>query len=209
MSQTVNRFRQRRARLLRAMIETMHQSLGRDIHILDVGGRSKYWENVGLKGVSRITILNNEPTELHKYAHSATFEPVVGDACDLANFGDKSIDLVHSNSVIEHVGSWNNMQRMALELLRVGRRGWVQTPAWEFPVEPHHRLPFVHWLSAPAQRALLRVSPRYPGASLDERRRHVERINLVSKAEFQTLFPSLEVITERVAGWPKSFVALW
>ena len=68
----------------------------------------------------------------------------VGDACDLAGYPDRSVDLVHSNSVIEHVGGWPRMAAMAGELMRVARAGWVQTPAWEFPIEPHFHAPLVH-----------------------------------------------------------------
>ena len=65
----------------------------------------------------------------------------VGDARNLSEYADGSVDLVHSNSVIEHVGGWADMRAMADEMMRIGRSGWMQTPAWEFPVEPHFRAP--------------------------------------------------------------------
>ena len=40
---SVNRFRQKRGRLLRQQIEALADRLGRDIVILDVGGRPDYW----------------------------------------------------------------------------------------------------------------------------------------------------------------------
>ena len=43
---TVNRFRKARGGILRAQIARLADHLGRDIRILDVGGRPDYWRNV-------------------------------------------------------------------------------------------------------------------------------------------------------------------
>ncbi|WP_255695553.1 methyltransferase domain-containing protein [Rhodohalobacter sp. 614A] len=56
------------------------------------------------------------------------FQYVQGDALDMHMFEDKSFDVVFSNSVIEHVGSFENQRRFADEVRRVGKAYWVQTP---------------------------------------------------------------------------------
>lgn len=205
---TVNRFRKARGLLLANQIEKIKSELGRDIRILDVGGRADYWNNVGFKGISHITILNYSKEELQYDAPAAIFEKKVGDARDLSEYGDKSFDLVHSNSVIEHVGHWQDMDAMARELTRVGKSGWVQTPAWEFPIEPHFRAPFLHWFAPPLRRSLLWMSKRYRNLDVAARRYHIDRINLLSKTEFQTLFPESDIYVERLLI-AKSYVARW
>jgi hypothetical protein len=195
--------------LLRDRIERHARDVGRDVSILDIGGRPAYWENVRPDRVSQIVVLNHLSTELEPTTLDIDFKLVVGDARDLTMYEDRSFDLVHSNSVIEHVGAWTDMVRMASEMMRVGRRGWVQTPAWEFPVEPHYRLPFVHWLGAPMRRAALALSPKYVGTSIGDRRMHVDRINLLSFSEVKALFPGREMIIERFAALPKSYIVTW
>lgn len=206
---TVNRFRAARGARLRARIEALADRLGRDVEILDVGGRPDYWQNVGLGRVARVTLLNLTREELDRKAAAGPFETRIGDARDLSDLADGSVDLVHANSVIEHVGAWDDMARMASELARVGRTGWVQTPAWAFPIEPHYRLPFLHWGAAPVRRAVLGLVGPYRRASLAERRRHVDRINLLTRAEVAALFPEAEIWTERFALLSKSYVAMW
>jgi hypothetical protein len=102
------------------------------------------------------------------------------------------------------------MEQMAREVVRVGRAGWIQTPAWEFPIEPHFHLPFMHWLGKPLSARLLPFSPlpAFRNASLQESRFHVEHVNLVSKREFKTLFPNLDIYVERFV-FAKSYAARW
>jgi hypothetical protein len=205
---TVNRFRTARGKVLAKQIAQISKKAGRSITILDIGGRPDYWENVGLDHVQEIRIINNDPAELSRSSPSDVFSFSLGDARNLADLKDKSIDLVHSNSVIEHVGGWSDMRAMADEARRVGISGWVQTPAWEFPIEPHFKLPFLHWFSEPVRRNALAFSSCYRKLSLKEKRWHIERINLVSYKEFRELFPDCDIFVERLL-LAKSYTARW
>ena len=68
------------------------------------------------------------------YKRQPIFSFVEGDGRNLSNFGDKTFDIAHSNSVLEHVGNWEDMHRFAGEIARVGRKYFVQTPSFWFPV---------------------------------------------------------------------------
>ena len=206
---TTNRFRRARGRRLSQHIQKLRVDAGRDLEVLDLGGRADYWGNIDLSGIARVVIVNATSEELLRPAPDGPFEFAVGDARDLKEYQTGAFDLVHSNSVIEHVGLWPDMCRMSSECARVGSHGWVQTPAWEFPLEPHFRLPFVHWLGEPARRAALGLVGPYRGQSLAARRAHVDRINLLSHGEVRDLFPRADIWIERIAGLPKSYVAVW
>ncbi len=212
-TQTVSRFRRRRGARLRRLIDAVSDRLGRDLTILDVGGRSLYWNNVGLERVRSVIVQNFNERELEISKRRAPtpnrFTYVVGDGRDLRDFGDASVDLVHANSVIEHVGAWPDMKALADEVQRVGRAGWIQTPAWEFPIEPHYRLPAVHWLGEPVRTTALRLTPKYRRCSLAERRTAVDGVNLLAFSEFLYLFPGKSVYIERFMLLPKSYTAYW
>jgi hypothetical protein len=55
---------------------------------------------------------------------------------------------------------------------------------------------------------MLFLSRHYRGLDVAERRHHVERINLLARAEFAALFPGSSILTEWVL-FPKSYVAHW
>ncbi len=205
---TENRFRAARGRILRGQIAKLAKHFGRPIAVLDVGGRPDYWNNVGFENIAAICLLNNDERELGRKTSSDLFVGEVGDARNLSNYADKSVDLVHSNSVIEHVGQWHDMCTMADEVLRVGLSGWIQTPAWGFPIEPHFRLPFLHWFAQPLRRMMLRASRDYGPMDIRDRRYHIDRINLLSRGEVRSLFPECEIFVERLI-MAKSYTARW
>ena len=206
---TQNRFRAGRGKLLTAQMARLAETLGRKVTILDVGGRPDYWANVDTSSVGAIRLMNNDEAELDRDgANDGIFSAEMGDACDLTGIADASVDLVHANSVIEHVGQWPAMAAMAKEVRRVGLSGWIQTPAFEFPIEPHYRLPLLHWFAPPIRRKLLAASPDYRQDGVKRRRYHIDRINLLSRAEVEALFPDCHIHVERIL-FPKSYTARW
>jgi hypothetical protein len=211
---SVSRFRKKRGRLLRRQIADLAEHFGQDITILDVGGRPDYWLNIGFDRIARIDLLNRHKKEIERElpaeAPREIFTHRIGDARNLSAYEDGSVHLVHSNSVIEHVGGWRNMRAMAKELMRVGRSGWVQTPAWEFPIEPHFQVPFMHWFGGPLSSRLMSISaqPRLRRLDVHKRRQQVERINLLSGREVRALFPGTQVYVERLLI-AKSYIVRW
>ena len=85
------------------------------VTILDVGGKINFWENRGIAGNTNfeITLINIEK-EKSLYSNIRT---KIGDATDLSQFNDKSFDVVHSNSVIEHLYNLDNQKKMATEII--------------------------------------------------------------------------------------------
>jgi SAM-dependent methyltransferase len=110
---------------------------------------------------------------------------------------DDEFDLAYCSSVIEHVAPADR-PAFAAEVARVGRRVFVQTPAFSFPVEPHGLLPFAHWLPPALRRPYWRL-----GAAGDW-----EDIRLLRRGELAALFPAAAIHAERLGPLAKSWVAI-
>jgi SAM-dependent methyltransferase len=122
---------------------------------------------------------------------------VLAGATDLP-FGDDEFDIAYSNSVVEHLPP-DERAAYAREVMRVGRRWFVQTPNRGFPIEPHALLPFVHWLPRPLGRALWRL-----GVSGDP----YDDVRLLGAGELRSLFPDAVIVRERAGFLTKSLVAV-
>lgn len=198
-----NRFRQRRMRRFLALIAPLRQG---PLRILDIGGTPAFWR--ALPGLYRdpsvsITVVNLDTSE----AEDANIRITSGNACALT-FDDNAFDVVHSNSVIEHVGHWPEMENMAREVRRLAPNYFVQTPNMWFPIEPHFKLPIVHWLPEQARPTLLQATGRSKKfADAGEATRYVQRISLLSARQLRALFPDAYLWRERVFGLTKSLVA--
>lgn len=200
-----NRLRSRRFRAF----EASAARLPRPLRILDVGGTNAFWENRGWHERTDIEILTlNLVAEKQEHAN---IKPLVGDATKLVQFSDSSIDVVFSNSVIEHLFTFENQRRMALEVQRVGKAYWIQTPNFWFPVEPHFHFIGWQWLPVAARTSILRRRAcgwRGPCPDPIKARRLVEEIQLLTRRDLKNLFPSAKIVAERVGGIVKSWTAI-
>lgn len=182
-------------------------SVPRPVTICDLGGTTSFWESMALPTDDDVTI-----TVVNLFAQSSTdprVRAIIGDARSVA-FADRSFDVVYSNSVIEHVGTFDDQRRMAEEVRRLGARHFVQTPNFFFPVEPHFLFFGFQWLPANVRAWLLTKSnlgwmSREP--TFDAASEVVRSIRLMRLREIKQLFPTSSIYHERVAGLTKSFVA--
>lgn len=175
------------------------------ISILDVGGKINFWENRGLAGNNDyiITIVNIEK-EKSLYSNIKT---KMGDATDLSPFKDKSFDVVHSNSVIEHLYYFENQKKMASEIIRVGQKHIVQTPNKYFFLEPHYLLPFFQFIPDKLKYLILTKTKLSRLKKWDKKfaSQYIEEIRLLSLKEIKVFFPSSKIYFEKFLGMNKSF----
>jgi hypothetical protein len=198
------RFRRKRLELLNSMIASYQEP----VTILDVGGEQRFWEMVSdvIQKDFRIVILNIHPPEI-------TLPNFYGVACDATGrlcFSDNEFNIVFSNSVIEHLESFENQQQMASEIQRVGLSYMVQTPNKHFPLEPHFLMPFFQFFPFGLQVALTQAFDLGWYKRIPDReaaRRHVRSHRLLAEEEFRSLFPDGQIYQEKVFGLTKSFVA--
>lgn len=159
-------------------------------HLLDVGGCPSDWYGRG-ELVGRVTTLNLAiPGEFTPPPDSPVIESIEGDARKL-RMSDGEYEVVYSNSVIEHVGTFEDQMAFAEEVRRVGGKLWIPL-RW--------RWPFIRWgtfigLSGAAGEYGLRCI--------------MQTTRLLTYREFSTLFPDCEIWVERML-WviPKSYVAI-
>ena len=207
-----SRFRRARARHIVGLIEAI-AARGRGCRILDLGGRALYWNSLFDRGFlersgAKITLVNLEPLESDG---DAMFVEAPGDATALPQYADNEFDLVHSNSVIEHVGDWPQMEAFARETRRLAPAYYVQTPNHGFPIEPHFSAPFFHWRSEQARaRALMARRHGFceRAGDMGEAMRMVQHARLLDRAQFRFLFPDAAWPDEKVLGLTKSLIAV-
>lgn len=190
-----------------ALFKVLISSLTPPLKILDVGGTQKFWETMEFLEENEIEILLlnlNKVRITHK-----NFYCVVGDARDMKQFKDNEFDVVFSNSVIEHLGSYADQSRMANEIKRIGKRYFLQTPNRYFPIEPHFLFPFFQFLPLRVKAWSIRHSNIGWQKKVNDRQeayRIVSSIRLLSKRELLRLFPRGVMKREHFLGLTKSFI---
>jgi len=191
-----------------ALFLSLISGLERPVHILDIGGTESFWRMMELDPSSQVIVTLLNLTESQVTLPNIT--SITGDARSL-NMSERSFEVVFSNSVIEHLGAYNDQLRMASEVRRVGKRYFIQTPNRFFPLEPHFLFPFFQflpikirvWLIQNFNLGWIRRTPDLPKAMAI-----VESIRLLDKNEFASLFPGAAIHEEKVLGLTKSFVAV-
>lgn len=197
-----HQFRSQRFQFFLSLME----NLPRPLKILDIGGTLAFWKAMGFQDEQvSITLLNlsEQPVD------QPNFLSVAGDATRL-HFPDQSFDIVFSNSVIEHLFTRENQQKMAAEVQRVGKHYFIQTPNYWFPLEPHWLFPCFQFLPFSLRVWLTQYfslghipKPANKEAAIQQ----VKEIQLLTQSELQDLFPNAAIYKERLVFWNKSFVA--
>lgn len=204
----VNQFRQKRFELLKNGIEKLIQK--DHFKILDIGGDIQYWKNIGWQHPAcKIHLLNLYESKVPEN-ETDQFSSSVGNGLSL-EYKKGEVDLIFSNSVIEHVGSYENQQIFAGEVRRVSDKYIVQTPSIWFPLEPHSLIPLFQFLPHPI-RALLIMTFNinyFPKAKTYKAAIKVSHSTLMfTHKRFKQLFPEAEIQVERFLGIPKSYTAI-
>lgn len=211
-----DRFRRSRAVLLAALI-ARRASLapGKTLRIADLGGSYDYWRLIGFDLLEQhdaeVTCINLTKFELHETSRHPRIKTDIGDVRNLANYNDNSFDIVHSNSVVEHVGLWADMESFAREVLRLAPAHFVQTPYAWFPIDPHFpRLPFFHMLPLSTRLMLVRrfrIGRAGPARNVAHAMQILESSVLLDRTRFRTLFADSDHRFEWLV-FPKSMIAI-
>jgi hypothetical protein len=209
-----SRLRAKRIEPLLDLIRDAHVRYNH-VRLLDVGGRKTYW-NILPSGFLRshnvrITVLNVSGE--FQECDDDVFSHVTGDACDLHQYEDGYFHIAHSNSVIEHVGRWQNAKQFAGECRRVASGLFVQTPYFWFPVEPHYLFPLFNWFPRPMQERLVQqFGLGYSGKRAPNLDTAIDWIDaaprLLDLRAFKLLFPDCRIVKERFFLLTKSLIAI-
>ncbi|MCX8174497.1 MAG: methyltransferase domain-containing protein [Thermoplasmata archaeon] len=190
-----------------ALLKSFLSSLNKPLKILDVGGTEIFWERMGFAGAEgiEITILNLSEEKVHH----PNFRSVSGDARNMFQFCDGAFDVVFSNSVLEHVGSYEDQKRMAMEVQRVGKHFFVQTPNYYFPLEPHFLFPFFQFFPLWLKVFLLgHFNLGWYRKISDEREaiKIANSVRLLKETELRELFPDATIHREKFCGLTICFI---
>jgi hypothetical protein len=176
-----------------------------EMRVLDLGGTAHTWRVPGMRA-SSVTIINIDQGV--ESPDEPWLEMLHADAC-AGSFG--KYDLVFSNSLMEHLGGHARRQQFAEVTQESASSWWIQTPYRYFPIEPHwvfpgfQFLPFRMRLMICQHRNTLNVPACKDRAEAAEL---VASTELISATEMRTYFPTSEIWFERIAGAPKSLVAV-
>ncbi len=199
-----NHFRPKRKKAFMALFPAVRQGES----VLDVGGTAGWWKEDFPSDIN-VSIVNIDD-ELKQDVIRNGFRFYQADGRALP-FNDQQFYLTFSNSVIEHVGDFQDQARFAAEAMRCGQKLYLQTPNKWFPVEPHLMTVFIQWLPFKIARRLLRyfsvwgLIARPSQKQIDD---FLLSTRLLTRSEMQQLFPDAEIREEKFLGLTKSFIVI-
>ncbi len=173
-----------------------------DTRIIDVGGTEPNWHMIASKPQ---VLLVNISGEIYARGRIVSQR---GDGTALS-YPDRSFDIAYSNSVVEHLYTFDKQRSFAHEIRRLAPNYYVQTPYKWFPVEPHILCVFIHWLPTSIYRRLVRWFSVWgwiakPNQSeIDEK---LDEIKLLTEKQLRSLFPDGTLTRERFMGITKSLI---
>jgi len=198
-----NKFRRKRFRIFLELIK----NISKPVNILDIGGTETFWKMMEFHdpGQIKVTIINTEKINITL----PNFKFIQQDARDLSGFRENEFDLVFSNSVIEHLGNYEDQKNLAGEIIRIGKKYFIQTPNYYFPVEPHFMFPMFQFLPKPLKIMLLtnfNLGWHKKCINKADALNLINSIRLLKMNEILSLFPDSNIYKEKFLFLTKSFI---
>ncbi len=179
--------------------------------ILDIGGTIDFWEFYATYPRRlNITILNLRYPTIEGKVYRNNYQFIQANALSLP-FRNKSFDIVFSNSLIDHLYSFENQEKFASEVDRVSNNYFIQTGNKNFPYEPHYLTPFINYLSKNMQKKIVRNFTFWgllARPTSEQVNSIVDEIILSTKSEFKSLFPDALIMEQKILAMVKSFIAI-
>jgi hypothetical protein len=198
-------FRKKRGMHLKSLYPNIHE-----LKICDLGGSRHFWDKSALDiPRSNITIYNvsEDETANIKGRQNDSIQFFLYDGLHIP-VDNNHYDLLICNSVLEHVPV-DMRKQLCLEMRRVSKQFFCQTPAYSFLVDPHFILPAIHWIpKSKFGLCLVYLSPWY---ILSRPKREIVysyyyETNLLTEKEVKLLFPGCTISYEKFMGFVKSFL---
>jgi hypothetical protein len=182
------------------------------VRVLDVGGCASFWVATRPELPKRLdlTLLNLDRGDDDADA-GPDVRRLVGDARRMTALEDGAFDVCFSNSVIEHVGSFDDQRAMAAEVRRIARSYFIQTPYRYFPIEAHYHVPGWQFLPLGMRARLhqrfdlgwMNRQPDFAAAYAE-----VSSVRLLDMSDYRRLFPDARIRCERLGPLVKSLMAV-
>ena len=116
---------------------------------------------------------------------SKTLQKSITDEFTENEVKDFQSDIVFSNAVIEHVGSFENQLKMCRNMIRLTKKYFIIiTPNRYHPIEFHTKIPLLHWLPKNIYRKIL----NFIGLKFFAKE---ENLNLLSENDFRLIMKKL------------------
>jgi len=183
--------------------------LHKPLKILDLGGSDYYWQSLNFTDNEnyKIEILNIENQNTENFKNISFLK---NDVRDLSFIKDKEYDLIYSNSLIEHLNNFDEQKKLAKEIQRTGKKYFIQTPNYYFPVEPHFLFPFFQFLSVDMKTKLIsnfNLGWFEKQTDIVKARELANSIKLLKEKELKEIFPGCKIYKEKYFSLNKSFIA--
>jgi hypothetical protein len=199
-------FKYWRKRRFDRFLNTFHP--GEQDSLIDVGGTITSWLQTPVP-FRRVVLANSTRYRYDMDYPKNNFIVIQADGCHMP-IQDRAFNIGFSNSVIEHVGTWKRQEKFASEIRRTSIGFWLQTPAFECPIEPHYLAFFIHWFPQNIQKKLLpwfSLRAWLSGSFRKDLDEMIGSIRLLRKKEIHKLFPDCEIYIEKIAFIiPKSYI---
>jgi hypothetical protein len=184
------------------------------MRVLDVGAEVDPSGAKGLQFIDfypwkdRISAINLSPEHVSSIKQLyPDVDAIAGDACELP-WPDNYFDVVYSNAVIEHLGTFERQKKMATEIMRVGKTWFVTTPNRWYPFEFHMRLPLVTWLPGNAYLWAGRIVTYNHGKNKYTFVSKRNDLRLMTAHELKHCFPNSKIIKHRVTFMAETLIAV-